>query len=72
MTQPEVLNAIEYWVEQCSYEDVVEALIDVCTFWAMSETDELLQQTTPARWARRADALLTMMDHDYHSVEETP
>jgi hypothetical protein len=70
-TQPEVLSAIEYWVEQSSYEDVVVALIDVCMFWATTESDERLDDTPPARWALRADALLTMMDDDANCVEET-
>jgi hypothetical protein len=70
--EQEMQNDIEYWVEECSYEDVVDALIDACQFFATMETDELLHHTTPAKWGARVNALRQMLWEDQHNRKEMP
>jgi hypothetical protein len=71
-TQDEMKNDIGYWLEQCGYVDVVDALIDACDFWATTETVDLLDHTPPTKWGTRVDALRQLLWADHWDRKETP
>jgi hypothetical protein len=66
MRQDEMQHDIAYWLEHCGYEDVVDALIAACDFWATTETHDLLHHTTPTQWGTRVNLLRQLLWDDQH------
>lgn len=56
MRQQDMHMDIEYWVEELGYADVLDALIDVCQYWA-TQREASPPEGPHALWAQREHAL---------------
>lgn len=54
--QQEMENDIEHWVEECGFDDVLDALICACNYWATQKDTPPIEVANEV-WTRREHAL---------------